>query len=559
MRTPTTNLWEVSIQFEGANSVTRRVTTELLRFGASPKAQIRVPRPGPDFAFEVSKETKSGDVSVSVIGEAQVEFRVGGKWVKKSEFRGKKVPELRFGNAVYELREIEQTTPFRPVVWAARFDNSPGSRHALWHFRGAVLIETLVIENKKQNVAMKCGYDFHWDPSLPNRIMLKEHNGETHSLELKQGPKDSLQAQHGMDVFLLTGLPMETIPSGIAITAISTPEGPRVTRFGLGVMGFRLAFFGLVYLWPQPVVEEMPPIAMNESTTKSNRGTDLPTITVENAPNSGGNGRRGGGGVQSAQSRDARGGSGRTGRVGEKNLKAYKAQRGKGNGFRTTVNKAKPEDTGLSLGLSRGSKVMNSALSRLDSGVASGRVKGAGRSGGMTGGGGSASEGSDGVLGVLGKAGGRAGGGGMGIGGLGTKGFGGGGGGGRGAGFGNEVGDGLGRGHGTRRISFGGGQTVVRGGLERAEIEAVIEENLGQIRYCYNQALRTSPGLAGKVSTAFTIGPSGRVKSTRITGSTLGAPSVDSCISSRIASWQFPHPRGGGVVDVSRPFMLKSN
>jgi hypothetical protein len=208
------------------------------------------------------------------------------------------------------------------------------------------------------------------------------------------------------------------------------------------------------------------------------------------------------------------------------------------------------------LALAATSKVAN-ALSALDEGMKSGKIKAAG----IPSFGGGLGKGSAlGVLGALGKVGrGGSGGGGVGIGGVGTQGGGGGGGGGTGNGFGTGVGSGLGKGEGQRTVAFDSDNVAIRGGLERSEVEAVIQENISQIRFCYNRGLRNNPQLSGKVTSAFTIQGDGGVKLSRIQGSTIAVSEVEDCIKNKIASWKFPQPRGGGEVVVSYPFLFKSN
>ena len=127
-----------------------------------------------------------------------------------------------------------------------------------------------------------------------------------------------------------------------------------------------------------------------------------------------------------------------------------------------------------------------------------------------------------------------------------------------GVGGGNGRGQGQGAGFGNG-VSFQPGGSMVRGGLERSEVEAVITENISQIRFCYNRGLRSRPNLQGKVTSNFTIGSAGEVKVARIKDSSLGEAEVENCISEKIASWKFPQPRGGGEVVVSYPFLLKAN
>lgn len=100
-------------------------------------------------------------------------------------------------------------------------------------------------------------------------------------------------------------------------------------------------------------------------------------------------------------------------------------------------------------------------------------------------------------------------------------------------------------------------ETQVEGGLDRNEIAAVIERHLGEIRYCYEQGLQQSPKLSGRVSMKFFIGAEGYVTSANITNSSLRSNQVEGCITNRLKSWKFPNPRGGVVVKVNYPFVLK--
>jgi hypothetical protein len=238
----------------------------------------------------------------------------------------------------------------------------------------------------------------------------------------------------------------------------------------------------------------------------------------------GGNGQKGGGGVEYVKENDPRGGTG----MGQ-------------------VDEVVVTDRALF-----GSLGVMSALSALDEGFkANGPVVHAGPR---------VAKGNPmGVLGALASLSGKAGGSnGLGIGGVGTRGFGGGGGGGKGSGFGAGVGAGLGMGNDLRKVSFDNEGADIQGGLERSEVDAVVKENLSQIRFCYNRGLRSNPSLQGKVVSNFTIGGDGKVLQSRIKNSTLSELIVEDCIKQRVASWNFPKPRGGGQVVVSYPFLLKS-
>lgn len=144
------------------------------------------------------------------------------------------------------------------------------------------------------------------------------------------------------------------------------------------------------------------------------------------------------------------------------------------------------------------------------------------------------------------------------VGNTGTKGLG---------GIGTEgAGGGLG-GYGDSLISSGAGralstvplarQATIEGGLDRSLIQATILRYLSQIRACYEEGLKQKPDMIGQVTTAFEINGQGLMNSVKIVKSALNNAFVDNCITERMMTWKFPTPRGGSVVKVTYPFMLR--
>jgi outer membrane biosynthesis protein TonB len=97
----------------------------------------------------------------------------------------------------------------------------------------------------------------------------------------------------------------------------------------------------------------------------------------------------------------------------------------------------------------------------------------------------------------------------------------------------------------------------VDGGLEMSQIEAVIQQNIGQIFYCYEKGLQSQPQLNGRVAVNFLINGSGRVQMAQVGRSSLKAASVEKCMTGKIKNWKFPKPHGNVDVNVSYPFTLK--
>lgn len=95
------------------------------------------------------------------------------------------------------------------------------------------------------------------------------------------------------------------------------------------------------------------------------------------------------------------------------------------------------------------------------------------------------------------------------------------------------------------------------GGLDRDAIAAVIQRNIGQVRFCYEQALQGAPELNGRVAVDFVIAGTGLVKAASIGSTSLNSKAVEDCILLRLKSWKFPLPENGVDVKVSYPFVLR--
>jgi hypothetical protein len=160
-------------------------------------------------------------------------------------------------------------------------------------------------------------------------------------------------------------------------------------------------------------------------------------------------------------------------------------------------------------------------------------------------------------LGGLGVRGSGSGGGGsgetIGIGAVGTKGRGGG----LGS-YGTGVG-GLGA-KSDRPVNVSTGTATVMGSIDKELIRKVIQEHAAQIRFCYEQQLAINPRLQGKVAIKWVINADGTASSPQIdpSATTLDDPKVHECMMSRITSWQFPKPKGGGIAVITYPWILRS-
>ncbi len=144
----------------------------------------------------------------------------------------------------------------------------------------------------------------------------------------------------------------------------------------------------------------------------------------------------------------------------------------------------------------------------------------------------------------------------IGIGAVGTKGRGGGLG-----GYGSGVG-GLGSKR-DRDIAISTGETKILGAIDPELIRKVIRDHADQVRYCYEQQLTLNPKLGGKIAIKWQINADGRASATVFDASAPvdsdGMRNVGECIMSRIKTWEFPKPKGGGMAIVTYPWILRSS
>ncbi|MFN8845741.1 MAG: AgmX/PglI C-terminal domain-containing protein [Bdellovibrionales bacterium] len=114
----------------------------------------------------------------------------------------------------------------------------------------------------------------------------------------------------------------------------------------------------------------------------------------------------------------------------------------------------------------------------------------------------------------------------------------------------------------TVAIEPGGAEESFVGSLDREQIRRVVRANLNQIQACYTRELNKldrsrRSQLEGKVVLKWDIVERGAAKNVRVLSSSLNNKSIEDCMRSRLATWQFPEPPAGLVGEVTYPFLLK--
>jgi TonB family protein len=96
------------------------------------------------------------------------------------------------------------------------------------------------------------------------------------------------------------------------------------------------------------------------------------------------------------------------------------------------------------------------------------------------------------------------------------------------------------------------------GSLDEEDIKKVIQEHLGEVRACYQQRLVAPAYPQGRVTTRFSIGFDGHVRSSCVLETTVGDPQLDRCVVDAILNWRFPRPMNGDWVLVEYPFVFET-
>lgn len=113
------------------------------------------------------------------------------------------------------------------------------------------------------------------------------------------------------------------------------------------------------------------------------------------------------------------------------------------------------------------------------------------------------------------------------------------------------------RGHRVEEVACKNCLANLPPGYDRDLVLKIVRRHQNEIRFCYESELATTPSLAGKVTVAWTIGPTGRVDTAQIAESGLGNARVEDCIVSRVKRWTFPEPAGGQEVAITFPWVFQ--
>lgn len=109
-----------------------------------------------------------------------------------------------------------------------------------------------------------------------------------------------------------------------------------------------------------------------------------------------------------------------------------------------------------------------------------------------------------------------------------------------------SAGDGPGDGSGEAGDESAGGTSNPY--RSNASLMAVVRRYAPGIQFCYDNELKRSPGIRGKMVVAITVAASGAVTDARVVTNTLGSTRLSECALAQIREWRFPAVPSGSTV-----------
>lgn len=111
--------------------------------------------------------------------------------------------------------------------------------------------------------------------------------------------------------------------------------------------------------------------------------------------------------------------------------------------------------------------------------------------------------------------------------------------------------------HRTAALQVEPGNLAVRGSLPPEPVRSLVRSHVPEVKNCYANGLRDSPGRQGHVVLQITIGRDGSVSASSVQSTTLKMPIVEQCIATAARRWFFPSSRKGDAI-VTVPITLKT-
>jgi len=122
-------------------------------------------------------------------------------------------------------------------------------------------------------------------------------------------------------------------------------------------------------------------------------------------------------------------------------------------------------------------------------------------------------------------------------------------------GAGGGAGGGKGPGHGVQRTTVAiaddgvttGGDGAGASGRDSRSLMATVQRYVAGVKFCYDNALKKTPGLRGTVTLQMDIAAAGEVLAVEPVDDSMGNAALERCILSQVQSWKFTAIQAGTV------------
>jgi len=98
----------------------------------------------------------------------------------------------------------------------------------------------------------------------------------------------------------------------------------------------------------------------------------------------------------------------------------------------------------------------------------------------------------------------------------------------------------------------------VEGGVSKPGVERFVKEKIDDLETCYAEALKRSPGAAGRLILTIMIDSRGKVAGVHTAATQVGDELVDQCFARVLSPIEFPPPVRGASTTVTYPFDLST-
>ena len=91
---------------------------------------------------------------------------------------------------------------------------------------------------------------------------------------------------------------------------------------------------------------------------------------------------------------------------------------------------------------------------------------------------------------------------------------------------------------------------------DKEAIQKVVEENMKELRVCYERLAQRDPNVSGRVDFKWIIQTNGLVEDIKIVKSQIKDEDTLECMIASLATWKFPESSKKVALDISYPFIF---